>query len=78
MRARTTCKRCHCRAALYSIRRFLGGGRFLKLQPLEGTPSRKRHSLCFDCGTREIARRDRIDRMEPGAVAFVLANGGKL
>ena len=77
MRERTTCKRCRCKAQLYNIRRFLDGGRFLKLDSPR-LLARKRQCLCFDCGTKEIERRNRIDRMEPGAVAFVLANGGRL
>jgi hypothetical protein len=77
MKQRTTCKRCRkANGPLYTICRSLDGRRVLHADANRAT--KRRHSLCNDCATREIERRDRIDRMEPGAVGFVLANGGRL
>jgi hypothetical protein len=74
---RTTCKKCH--------RKPVDGLGCVCRSPIDRRLYFKRftykphlNTLCEPCASREIERRNRIDRMEPGAVAFVLANGGRL
>ena len=76
---RTTCKRCHrANGELCTIRRERATKRRIIVSDSFMPSNARRDSWCVDCATRELERRNRIDRMDAGAVGFILANGGRL
>jgi len=75
---RTTCEKCRGRFPLFVIR-VRRADKVRVLRPAARVTQDKRRTMyCEPCGCREIDKRNRLDSMSPGAVGFVLANGGRL
>lgn len=66
------CTKCHRAPATHAV-----SSRTHTARPLRFFPSPRR-PMCETCAERAAETARRVSRMEPGAVAFVLANGGRI